>query len=77
MHGIYEHLGSEVILLKGQYYVYLEKHDATRKSVGNFWKDLGRESIKEHFMDHYLENIEKKLEDSIQIPYGEREQYIP
>ncbi|MGB0911840.1 MAG: lipase family protein [Nitrospirales bacterium] len=77
IHGIYEHLGAEVILLKNTDYVYLETHDAARKSVGNFWKDLGQESIKEHFMDTYLKNIKDKLEDSTQIPYGDREQYIP
>lgn len=54
IHGIYEHLGDEVILLKEEYYVYLEQHDAERKSVGNFWKDMGHESITEHFMDNYL-----------------------
>ncbi len=45
IHGIYEHLGDEVILLRDEYYVYLEKHDAARKSVGSFWENLGHESI--------------------------------
>ena len=77
IHGIYEHLGEEVILLRDEYYVYLEKHDAARKSVGNFWNNLGHESIKEHFMDNYLKNMEDKLVSSIQVPYAKREQYIP
>ena len=77
IHGLYEHLGDEVILLKEHKYVYLEQHDAERKSVGNFWKDLGHESIKEHFMDNYLKNIEDKLDESTQIPYVEMQRFTP
>ena len=32
IHGIYEHVGSEVILLKGEYYTSLLEHDAGRRS---------------------------------------------
>lgn len=77
IHGTYEHLGDEVILLKEEYYVYLEQHDAERKSVGNFWKNIGHESIKEHFMDNYLKNTADKLDKSVQVPYSKREDYIP
>ena len=77
IHGIYEHLGDEVILLKEEYYVYLEQHDAERKSVGSFWKNIGHESITEHFMDNYLENTADKLNKSVQVPYSKREDYIP
>lgn len=75
IHGIYEHLGDEVILLEDEYYVYLEKHDAERKSVGSFWKNIGHESIEDHFMDNYLENIEDKYSKSVQVPYSKREDY--
>jgi triacylglycerol lipase len=77
LHGIYEHLGDELILLKGKDYVYLDKHDAARKSVGDFWKNLGRQSIKEHFMANYLKNIKGKLKTAIQVPYGTRAEKIP
>ena len=77
IHGIYEHMGEEVILLRDEYYVYLERHDAARKSAGNFWANLGHESIREHFMDNYLKNTEDKLAKSVQVPYGDRELYVP
>lgn len=77
LHGIYEHLGEEVILLKGEHYVYLPRHDATRRSVGDFWDQLGDESITEHFMDNYLRHINDKLVGAIQVSYDSREHYIP
>jgi len=76
IHGIYEHLGREVILLDSQYYVYLEEHNAERKSVGSFWKNIEHESIEEHFMKNYLKNISSKLRDAVQVPYAQREKYI-
>lgn len=77
IHGVYEHMGEEVILLEDVYYVYLEKHNATRKSIGSFWKNIGRESVSEHFMANYLKNIQGKKLDSVQVPYNQREKYIP
>lgn len=77
IHGVYEHLGEEVILLETEYYVYLEKHDAQRKSIGSFWKNIGDESVSEHFMDNYIKNIKSKLSHSVQVPYKQREKYIP
>ena len=74
IHGIYEHLGDEVILLKDEYYTYLEKHNAERKSVGDFWKNLFHESISNHFMANYIKNIEDKFDKSVQVPYSQREQ---
>ena len=76
LHGVYEHLGDEVILLEGEHFVYLDEHNAERKSVGSFWKNLGHESIEEHFMDNYLKNIASKLSKSNQVPYDERETTI-
>jgi predicted lipase len=76
VHGFYEHLGDEVILLPQEFYVYLEKHVAERKSVGSFWKSLGHQSIKEHFMRNYLKNIYTKLNSSVPVPYDAREEYL-
>jgi predicted lipase len=77
IHGVYEHLGEEFILLEDAYYVYLEKHNATRKSIGSFWKNIGHESISEHYMTNYLKNIQSKKSDAVQVPYNQREEYIP
>ena len=75
-HGVFEHLGSEVILLSGEYYAYLPKHDATRLSVGDFWENIGEESATDHHISQYANNIHSKLGTSAQIPYQQREQYI-
>ncbi len=76
LHGIYEHLGNEVILLEGEHFVYLDEHNAERESVGSFWENIGNESIEDHFMDNYLANIASKVKQSVQVPYDKREDYI-
>lgn len=76
IHGVYQHLGDEIILLADQYYVYLQEHEAERKSVGSFWKNIGHQSVEEHFMDNYLKNIEPKLEAAVAVDYAEREAYL-
>jgi predicted lipase len=75
-HGIYEHMGSEVILLEGVYYVYQDTHLQRQSSSDSFWKNLGNTSIDAHFIKHYLHNIASKLKSAEQIPFIEREKYI-
>ncbi len=75
IHGIYEHVGSEVILLKGEYYTSLLEHDAERRSIGSFWRNLGAERLGDHYMARYLASIEEKLKMSKWIPYGDRRRY--
>lgn len=76
LHGLYEHLGDEIILLEGPYYAYLEQHDAERKSVWSFWENIGEESVSEHYMANYIKNLDSKLADALPVPYAQRETYI-
>lgn len=76
LHGRYEHFGDEVILLKDQYYVYLDEHNAERQSVASFWDNLGHESVKDHFMTNYLIKVKDKLVQATQVPYKDREGYV-
>ena len=76
LHGMYEHLGDEIILLEGPYFTYLEQHDAERKSVWSFWENIGEESISEHYMASYIKNLDSKLASAIPVPYAQRETYI-
>ena len=75
-HGVFEHLGKEVILLSGEYYTYLSKHDASRLSVGDFWENIGSESAADHHISQYASNIHDKLAGAAQIPYQQREEFI-
>lgn len=77
LHGAYEHLGPELILLQGKYYSYQTQHQVRTEGVDSFWDNLGNESITEHFMTHYLRNINSKLEGATAVPYAQRERYIP
>ena len=76
-HGLYRHLGDEVILLKDSNYVYLEYHDAERMSVTGFWNRLskGEVSIQDHHMPSYLKNLRIKREVITEIDYKKKENY--
>lgn len=76
IHGRYQHLGPEVILLQDQYYTFVDEQAAEQESIGSFWKDLGHESVKEHFMDNYIKNIEAKLKAATPVPYADRHKYV-
>lgn len=76
LHGGYEHMGDEVILLKGEEYIYLEQHQADTKKVEGFWNNLDHESIKEHLIANYLKNINSKLAKAEQVPYAARDVYL-
>lgn len=74
--GLYTHLGSEVTLLDGAYFAYLDQEEARSSSRGNFWKNLGEESAKAHEMANYVARIQAKREKSEQVPFEHREQYL-
>ena len=74
--GVYTHLGQEVVLLNGPHYAFLDQQAAMHESRGSFWKDLGHESLKAHKVDNYVKNSADKLEESVQVPFKEREKYL-
>jgi len=76
IHGDYEHLGAEILLLHGKYYVYADRHVARKLSVDSFWKNLGNEHVSDHRMVHYLHNIAEKLIAAVQVPYDKRLAYL-
>lgn len=76
-HGLYRHLGDEVILLNDSNYVYLEYHDAERMSVTGFWRQLGKReiSIHDHHMPSYLNNLKIKRDVITERSYKEKNKY--
>jgi triacylglycerol lipase len=74
--GPYEHVGPEVILLEGPRYSYLQSHDATRISLGEFWRSLGLADVKDHKIDKYLSRISEKKASSLHVAYDVRERYV-
>lgn len=75
IHGPYEHLGPELILLKGKYYTYQSHHQVEENSVDSFWHNLGDESVSDHFMKNYLHNIASKLNGAKAVSFDQRERY--
>lgn len=76
IHGIYEHMGDEAILLKGIAYIYLEQHQTDSQKVEGFWDNIDHESVQEHFIANYLKNIGSKLKTKLQVPFADREVYL-
>ncbi|WP_323845521.1 lipase family protein [Microbulbifer magnicolonia] len=76
IHGGYQHLGPELMLLEGEYYVYQDAHTARHSPIDSFWKNLGKTSISAHFMQHYLHNINSKLAHAVEVSYSQRENAI-
>ncbi len=74
--GAYEHVGQELILLEGPRYVFLPAHDASRISVGEFWRTLSFSDLSDHHMDNYLKRLSTKTETAVQVPYNKREMYV-
>lgn len=66
----YQHFAAEVILRDGPDFVYLNRHDSDRLSIGDFWRNITDLSAKDHHVDGYLANIQGKIANgSRQVPY--------
>lgn len=76
IHGIYTHLGSEVVLLEGIYYAFQDAHQSTKEAKGSFWRNLPKSSIEAHKMEHYLNNIRSKRSAAEQIPFARKNQFL-
>lgn len=74
--GPYEHVGPEVILLEGRDIVYLPTHDASRISLGEFWRSLSFADLEDHKMKKYLKRIADKTKGVIEVPYNKREEFV-
>jgi triacylglycerol lipase len=74
--GAYEHVGPEIILLEGPRYVYLPSSNASRLSVGELWRTLAFDDLKDHHMDKYLLRLSTKMKAAEQVTYNQRELYV-
>lgn len=74
--GPYEHVGPEVILLEGRDIVYLPAHDATRISLGEFWRSISFADLKDHEMKKYLKRIAGKSKGVTEVSYNDREKFV-
>ena len=72
----YVHVGPELILLEGPRYVYLPSYNASRISVGEFWRTIAISDLHDHHMDNYLKRLLTKMEGSVEVAYNQREQYV-
>lgn len=78
MFGWYRHAGSEILLLDGIRYCYLEERKALNPSVGDFWSSIenGQAELDDHYINEYLDNLKKKIKQSTPISDDERDRYL-
>lgn len=75
-HGSYAHFGPELILLRDEYYVWLDRHRARDGDVAGFWRNLEQASLEEHYMANYLRRLVSKQSKSVAVPFEQREAYV-
>jgi hypothetical protein len=76
IHGVYEHVGPEIILLDGPRYVFLPEYDADRISVGDLWRDIRIANLADHHMDNYIGRLALKLEGAVPVSFNDREEFV-
>jgi triacylglycerol lipase len=77
----YSHLGTEVTLLDGPHYSYLEDGNNGDPLGLSFWeslksKDQVKENIPQHAMALYRANLRPKILMALEVPYAERMEYF-
>lgn len=75
-HHKFEHLGPEVMLLSGPYYVYLNEQEASGRSVADLHKHLFQASVPDHKMKWYLKGLKEKFHGAKSVSYNSRRKYI-
>ncbi len=75
-YGPYEHIGREIILLQGPYYVDLPNHVAAPLSIDDSWRSLATAKLGDHHIADYLARLSTKLVSAVSVPYEDREKYV-
>ncbi len=72
----YDHVGPEVILLGGHYFVWLPALDATPIALGELRRSISFADVPDHYIQHYLTRIAAKFKDATEVAYDEWERFI-
>ncbi len=72
----YDHVGPEVILLGGRYFVWLPALDATPIALGGLRRSLSFANAPDHDMQRYLARIAAKIKEATEVAYDERERFL-
>ena len=75
-YGPFEHVGREIILLNGAYYVDLPDHIADRLSVDESWREWASARLGDHHMANYLARLSTKSAGAVRVPYQDREKFV-
>jgi hypothetical protein len=75
-YGPFEHVGREIILLDGAYYVELPNHLADRLSVEESWREWASARLEDHHMANYLARLSTKSGGAVPVPYEDREKFV-
>lgn len=75
IHGGYRHFGRELLLLEGIHYSLLEEREAEQSKVSSFWRNIGHERLKDHYMANYMKRIDDKILKNEEVPYSEHKKF--
>jgi triacylglycerol lipase len=75
-YGPFEHVGREIIVLDGAYYVDLPNHAADRLSVAESWREWASARLGDHHMANYLARLSTKAAGAVSVPYEDREKFV-
>lgn len=74
-YGPFEHVGREIILLDGPYFVYLQNHVADHLNAAPSVRSLATE-LSNHRMVHYMDRLLPKVSTSTPVRYEDRSKYM-
>ncbi len=72
----FAHIGPEINILSGPYYVYGSAQQTLRFSQGSFRRLLTQVSLPDHKMKWYLQGLHDKLNGAKQVSFKDRNKYI-
>jgi triacylglycerol lipase len=75
-YGPFEHVGREIILLDGAYYVDLPNHTADHLSVDESWREWASARLRDHHMANYLARLSTKSAAAVPVPFEDREKFV-
>lgn len=74
-HGRYDHFGPEIVLLKEEYFSYLDTREAEDFQATSFWHNIANQCLEDHHMGRYMERIRPKLDKQREVPFDKKKEY--
>lgn len=74
---IFWHVGRELVLLSGPYYSELQGLDSLLRGIDLIKTKPSTDNLLAHTMQNYVKQLREKTHRFIEIPFGQRHNYLP